>query len=191
MTQSSINAVAVGQDAGRTPQIGRRILILVAWVGTLLLSQLPLVIARNLLGADIPRIALAWLITVALLVVVTSAWRAVAPLRRYFLVMGLIILFAYGIPPLVTQSAPWRLWFGEAPVMVSMLGTRRLLTVETLIVLAVVLRMGLSRKELFLRAGDMNAPLSASAWLEAGERWAGESSGPSWHCCSQAWCSSS
>ena len=45
----------------------RTALVLIAWLTTLLLSKLPLVIARDILGIDIPWITTAWLGIAALL----------------------------------------------------------------------------------------------------------------------------
>jgi len=55
MNRVSSESLAYGRRlAAPKPIATRRVLILTAWIATLLLSKLPLVIARDLLGGDIP-----------------------------------------------------------------------------------------------------------------------------------------
>ena len=106
MTEPSPDLAARAPTA--VPAVGRRALVIsAAWVATLLLSKLPLVIARDLLGGDITWIAAGWIGAAILLVGVTYAWQAARPLRGYFALMGLILLLGDVLDPLIRQTPFW------------------------------------------------------------------------------------
>ncbi|MCC6500383.1 MAG: CPBP family intramembrane metalloprotease [Anaerolineales bacterium] len=134
-------------------------LVLVAWVSTLLLSKLPLVIARDFLGTDIPWINYAWIGLALALWVVTFVWQPLKPLRSYFLIMGVILLMSFGFDPLVKQSAIWNNLFVDRSPMVILFGERALLTLESLIVVMILLFSGMDRQQAFLTIGNLKAPL--------------------------------
>ena len=75
------------------------IVIAAAWIGTLLLSKLPLVIARDILGSDIPWITPAWIVTAVLLIAAAYVWPVLKPLRTYFAIMGVIIMAPFLLRP--------------------------------------------------------------------------------------------
>lgn len=143
----------------KAPTTRRTTLIWVAWIATLLLSNLPLVIARDVLGSDIPWMTPIWLGTAALLIAATYAWPALQPLRRYFVVMGVIVFLTFAIAPWVSELAVWQTIIAGQPGMVSLLGDRILLVLRTLVVLVTLFLLGFSRRDVFLTAGDMSAPV--------------------------------
>lgn len=159
MNKISRERTGPAQVALQTPAASRSLLIVAAWVSTLLLSKLPLVIARDMLGTDIPWINAAWLGAAVLLYAVTYAWSALEPLRRYFLIMATIVLVAFWMDPIVKGTALWQNTFAGQALMVSFLGERALLVVEALIVLTVALLIGMTRQELFLTVGNLRAPV--------------------------------
>ena len=111
-------------------------LVVTAWIATLLMSKLPLVIARDLLSVDIPWITPAWIGTAVLLFSATFVWQSLKPLRRYFFIMGVILLLAFGVDPMVQKTALWQNLIAGQPVMVLYLAVRLLLLLESLIVMA-------------------------------------------------------
>lgn len=137
---------------------GRTTLILAAWMAILLLSKLPLVIARDFFGGDIPWITQGWIVAAFLLFASTFVWRALAPLRGFFAVMAVILLVTTAFNPWVSQLAAWQDLFTGSSPLVAVFGDRVLITIDTLIVLAVLYIMGLRRRDAFLTAGDLNAP---------------------------------
>lgn len=148
-------SIAVGLATTRS-----RTLVWTAWIATLALSNLPLVIARDVLGTDIPWMTPIWLATAALLFGATYAWPALKPLRGYVAVMGAIVFASFVVFPFVLQSAPWQSVFAGRAFMTNLLAQRTLLAVLTLGVLLVPLARGLRRQELFLTTGDLNAPVT-------------------------------
>lgn len=148
-------AIATG-----APAATRTTVIAIAWLAMLLLSKLPLVIARDVLGVDIPWMTPIWLATAVLFFGATYAWPALKPLRGYFAVMGAIVLASFVVFPFVLQSAPWQSFFAQRAYMTNLFAQRVLLVILTLGVLIVVFLMGLSRREAFLTVGDLNAPVS-------------------------------
>lgn len=157
------NVTSGGVVGNRPPSGGeaaaRTRLTWAAWIATLLLSNLPLVIARELLGADIPWIVPLWLATAVLLCGATFAWPALRPLRRYFAIMGVIVLANSVLYPAIRATGVWqRLETAQGP-MIDLLGQRILLALLTLFVLLAAILMGSKRRELYLTAGDMAAPV--------------------------------
>jgi len=140
----------------------QRILIGSAWLSTLILSKLPLVIARDILGADIPWIVSAWLGIAALLFAATFIWRSLKPLRAYFLVLGVIYLWTV-LDALIRGTAVWQNLMSGQPEMVTILGDRILLLLNALLVVTVLFTTGAKRKDIFLQVGNLNAPVGGGA----------------------------
>lgn len=138
----------------------RRLLIIAAWAAVLLLSKLPLVVAREFLGADIPWITAGWIGVALLLVAMTFVWHALKPLRSFFVTMLVILVLTTVFDRLVVQSVIWeRLVAGRSPLAV-LFAERALIAVEALVVLGAVLLMGYRRRDVFLAVGDLNAPVA-------------------------------
>ena len=147
--------------------IGRRgTLVVASWTGTLLLSKLPLVIARDLLGGDIPWIAAGWIGAAALLLGSTYAWPALRALRGYFALMGLILLLGNVLDPLIRQTPFWTGLVAGRSGMTLVFLDRVMLILQTLIVLGAVLLMGTPRREAFLTVGDLTTPFGGRAASE-------------------------
>lgn len=147
-------ALAAGATSARhTALIGA------AWLATLLLSNLPLIVARELFGRDIPWMTPLWLGTALLLVAATYAWPSLRSLRGYFVLMGLIVLLVFGLQPLIVNSTPWQRLFTGRSLLVEALGGRIYLVAATLLALFGASLLGASRRELFLSTGEMKAPV--------------------------------
>jgi len=140
----------------------RGMLVLIAWWVTLLLSKLPLVIARDLVGTDIPWITSAWIGMAALLFAATYIWQGIRPLRGYFLVIGVIWLLA-GLDPFVRQTALWQNLFVGRGEMVALLGDRVLLVLQAFIVIAALFLIGAKKQDVFLEVGNLKAPVGGQA----------------------------
>lgn len=147
------------QEGTRAFSSNRTLLVLIAWVSTLLLSKFPLVVARDMLGTDIPSINYVWIALAVLLWFITYVWRPLQPLRGYFLIMGGILLVAFVLDPVVKGTVVWKNLFSNASSMVILFGERILLILESLIVVSILFLMGMSRKQAFLTVGDLRAPL--------------------------------
>jgi membrane protease YdiL (CAAX protease family) len=157
-------ALAAGPASAR-----RTALIGAAWLATLLLSNLPLIVARELLGRDIPWMMPIWLGTALLLVAATFVWPSWRSLRSYFVLMGLIVLLLFGLQPSVVNSASWQRLFAARSPLIEALGARLYLVAATLLVLLVALGLGVGRRELFLQPGTMKAPVQGLS-LPGGRR---------------------
>ena len=162
MNNLSANQLAKDQEITDTPNFTRATLILTAWIATLLLSKLPLVIARDIFGTDISWIMPAWIGTAALLFIATYIWQSLKPLRAYFSVLGIIWLMTF-FAPLVNQTAIWQNLFSGRSEMVALLGDRVFLILEAFILIAALLLMGAKRQDIFLTLGDLKAPLGGQA----------------------------
>lgn len=167
MTRLSSGPLVGDQETIRASAVSRTTLILTAWTSTLLLSKLPLLIARDLLGTDIPWITPAWVGIAALLFASTYIWQGLRPLRGYFLALGVIYLLTL-LDPFVRQMGLWQSSFGTQSQMVMLFGDRVLLVLYALVVLAALLLIGVKRGDIFLAVGDLNAPAGGKA--SAGRR---------------------
>jgi membrane protease YdiL (CAAX protease family) len=147
-----------GRSGAEASTGGRTILILTAWLATLLMSKLPLVIARDVLGADIPWIVPAWLGVAALLFAASFVWQSLRPLRAYFIVIGVIYLWTV-VDALIRGTAVWQNLFAGQPEMVVLFGDRVLLVLNALIVITSLILMGAKKRDVFLTIGNLNAPV--------------------------------
>ena len=145
--------------AAGLPAAARTMLIWTAWISTLLLSNLPLVIARDVLGSDIPWITIAWIGTAGLLFAVTYVWQVLRPLRGYFIIMGMILLMGFWVDPFIRQTTAWRNLFAGQSQMIIVFGDRVLLLLRTSIVLAALFWIGIKPREAFLAVGNLKAPV--------------------------------
>jgi len=155
--RSAIPSVAIPR-ANTYPSVIRKELILIAWLATLILSKLPLIIARDILGTDIPWITPAWLGIAALLFGTTFVWQSLKPLRSYFIVLGVIYLWTV-IDSLIRGTAVWQNLMADQPEMILILGDRVLLLLNAFLVIAVLLLVGAKRQDIFLAVGNLNSPV--------------------------------
>jgi hypothetical protein len=134
-------------------------LVLAAWVGTLLLSRLPEMVLREILQIETPWIG-AYLINAAVvLVVVSSFWSRLRPLRPYFVVMLAVLALTMVVDSLVRglDIIPVAS-VDDDPSLGGLLGSRVLLAVEALVLIAIVAALGYRGRAAFMAIGDLNAP---------------------------------
>lgn len=130
-----------------------------AWVGMLLLSRLPQIIARELFGVDFgQQILWIWLGTGILLISSTFVWVALRPLRGFFVVMTAV----YGATVLVNglvRTTAWQSWFGgtETAWAIRFFGERLGVVLIAVMVTAVLFLLGQSRRHIFLVKGNWQA----------------------------------
>ena len=79
-------------DARSTGRASSTALLLVAWGTTLLLSRLPEIILREVVGWDVPWINIVWIVVAAGLIVAASVVPPMRPLRAYFVVMLTVLV---------------------------------------------------------------------------------------------------
>ena len=159
MNSTSVEPFVKNDEIVRESTATRTALIVTAWVGTLLLSKLPLVIARDFLGGDIPWITPGWIMTAVVLVAATFAWPVLKPLRKYFAIMGTIWLVPTVLNPLILSSSIWHSLIDSQNQLIAVLGDRIVLVLDTLIVLCVLLLMNVKGRDAFLTVGNLNAPV--------------------------------
>jgi membrane protease YdiL (CAAX protease family) len=127
---------------------------------TLLISRLPEIILRDVVGMDIP--ALAW--PIAALVITTVLWlgaRVVAwlrPFERYLAVMIAVTMAIVAVEAIFTSG----LWATLVPPttqpMILLLAERVLLAGLGLLVIGAALGLGATRQEAYLVVGDLDGP---------------------------------
>jgi membrane protease YdiL (CAAX protease family) len=145
----------------------RPTLVVVAWLGTLLLSRLSEIVLREFLGID-PAAWMIWFwsLTGAALIALTFLWSLIQPLRRYFLMLTLIWVVTELLILLTTRNPIWLGWFGsDKPWVVSFFGERLFVVLLALLLAAVLLVLGQRRQDFFLTVGELNARVAGLQWL--------------------------
>jgi membrane protease YdiL (CAAX protease family) len=139
---------------------------ILAWVIMLAVSILPDALWHELAGGS-PR----WLFwsklgLLAGLAAATFFWRVLRPLRAFILV--LLGIYAFGeLVGRLAASPLWQGWFGgaSAPFTLSMLGEQLGRLLVTLLMLALLARLGYRRRDFFLAVGELKAPMQPVVWL--------------------------
>jgi len=139
----------------------RPTLLVVAWLGTLVLSRLPQIVLRKFLAIDPSAwIIWLWIFVGAALVAFTFFWTTIKPLRGYFLILTAIWVTAEILTLLTTKNALWLRWFGsDKPWVVSFFGERLTVILLALILAALLLALGQKHQDFFLIIGELNAPV--------------------------------
>lgn len=153
------------------PLAGARRLLLIAWIAMLLMSRLPQIVLKELLGQEINY---AWwgLAVAILLVVFTFIWPLVRPLRGYFLVMAAVILFTGVLDAPLRASSVWQNWFAaEKGWVISFFGERLPLVIAALAIVLLLRLMGLKRADYFLVKGDLAAPVQGLRFFKRPLPW--------------------
>lgn len=141
------------------------VLIVTAWLGTLLLSRLPQIILGEL-GIITPSTWSVWwwIIMGIALFALTYVWAAVRPLRVYFLALTLI----WGMPvvfSLLEGTSIWVSWFGPDRSWVSsFFGERLMVVLMALGIAGILALLGWKRKDYFFALGDVTAPAIGIRW---------------------------
>lgn len=144
----------------------RPTLVVVAWLGTLLLSRFSEIPFREFFGIDPTAwITWFWILAGAALIALTFIWPLIQPLRRYFLMLTLIWVIAALLNLLTTRNSIWLGWFGsDKPWVVNFFGQRLVVVLQALLLAAVLLVLGPRRQDFFLRMGELNAPVAGLRW---------------------------
>ena len=151
---------SIRRDVRREFRSSRAVLVWTAWIATLLLSKLPLVIARDLLGSDIPWIVPIWIGIAVLFYAATYIWHTLEPLRRYFIIMGVILVITAWLDPILRATAVWHAFFDSQSQMVILFAERILIGVEALIVISCLFLLGIKRRDSFIEVGNLKAPVA-------------------------------
>jgi membrane protease YdiL (CAAX protease family) len=135
-----------------------RALVGVALVVTLLISRLPEIVARDVLALQVPGYAWASVALTAALWLASRGAALLRPLERFLAVMVGVTLAMAVLQAIVESS----FWAGIVPdttnEVVALLVTRVLYAFVGILVLGWALALGASRRELYLRVGELDAP---------------------------------
>lgn len=152
----------------------RRVLPIVAWVAMLIVSDLPDIVI-TWLGGGVP----AWLFWaktgfLAAFLGLTLRWRPLGALWQYALVL-LVLFAALGLTSQVRATVWFQGNFNHAGVSFSV-GYAAVMALDLLVALAVVATLWLmkrDRRQFFLTAGRLDAPIAPIPWLgiRTGESW--------------------
>ena len=143
------------RSTGRAPSTA----LLIAWGATLLLSRLPEIVLREVVGWDVPWINIVWIVVAAGLIVAASVVPLMRPLRDYFVVMLTVLVLTTVVDPLVRGAlfgdiAP----AGTDPQLRRLFAERVLLVLEALAIVPVLAALGYRGGEAYLALGKLRAP---------------------------------
>jgi hypothetical protein len=143
-----------------------RFLITMAWVIMLSVSLLSDALWHELAGGAPAWWGLAKIGLLAVLVALSFAWRSLAPLR-HFIVLVLAIFVGEELVGRLTGSPLWQGWFGGpgAPFARTMLSIQVGRLIVSLWMIVVLIALGYKRREFFLVPGDLDAPIKPVRWL--------------------------
>jgi membrane protease YdiL (CAAX protease family) len=134
--------------------------VAIALIVTLLISKLPQIILRDVVGVDVP--PLTWpLGALAVTIVLWLAARVVSwlkPLERYLAVM-IVVALALLAAEVIFTSDGWATFVSSiGSSMIVLLAERVVLALLGLGVIGAALAFGASRQEAYLVVGDLDAP---------------------------------
>ena len=146
-------------DARSTGRASSTALLLVAWGTTLLLSRLPEIMLREVVGWNVPWINIVWIVVAAGLILAASVVPPMRPLRAYFVVMLTVLVLTTVVDPLIRGAlfgdiAP----AGTDPQLRRLFAERILLVVEALAIVPVLAALGYRGGEAYVALGKLRAP---------------------------------
>lgn len=151
------HSMLFGEGAATTDK--NQTTILMAWLGMLLLSRLPQIIALEFLGIDFgAQILWLWLGMGIILSGSTYVWSALRPLRSFFVVMMAVYGGTTFVNGIVATPA-WQSWFGDTETAwaIRFFGERLGVVLLALLVTAVLFFLRQSRRQIFLAKGNWQA----------------------------------
>jgi hypothetical protein len=149
----------------------RQTLIIVAWAAMLLVSNLAIILWRELAGAE--PYWWPWVHAIGLLTLFagTLVNATLKPLRTYILVLLTIFFLGYGagwewgLISFARSNPLWVSWESQAPWALSALATHLLRLTPAMVILVSLLLMGFRRRDLFLVKGKIDALVEPSRLL--------------------------
>ena len=146
-------------DARSTDRAPSTALLLVACGTTLLLSRLPEIVLREVVGWDVPWINIAWIVVAAASIVAALVVPLIQPLRAYFVVMLTVLVLTTVVDPLIRGAlfgdiAP----AGTDPRLRRLFAERVLLALEALAIVPILAALGYRGGGAYVALGSLSAP---------------------------------
>jgi membrane protease YdiL (CAAX protease family) len=138
--------------------------IVIAWIVTLIISTLPMILWREIVGQEPAWLFAAKLAVLAIMLVTSFAWKAISGLRQYFIVL-LVLIIAEWATGIIASTSQWKLWFGSVSFSISMLGTQLLRLGVALVMVVTMFVLKRQRSRFFLVRGTTDAPVAPIPWL--------------------------
>lgn len=153
----------------------RKSLIIVAWAFLLLASSLPRIIMQEIFHQTVTEEARA-LISVGVILLglaLTFAWKALQPLRIFFVLFVVLVVTEWFVFTKIDQFPFYQSWLNDPSFNVYMLAEQSLRLLVTLIVIAALFFLRKRATAFFLVKGDTSAPAEPVKWMgiKEGERW--------------------
>ncbi|MEM5774099.1 MAG: CPBP family intramembrane glutamic endopeptidase [Anaerolineaceae bacterium] len=152
------------QSTSPIPQTHRR-LTLLAWGVVILISALPEMLILELFHGSIAQAGYVKMGFLLALVISSSLWRPLQPLRSFFLVM--LAFFVLGdLRIRIDFTLPWlQTLFGGHAFDARMQAEQTGKLVMSLLMILMLAGLGYRRKQMFLTPGNLKAPITPVKWL--------------------------
>ncbi len=146
------------------PIEARRRLLSVAWVATLLVSNLPDILWREVTGRDAswvfwPKIAL-----LAILLAASLYWKEIRPLRPYLFVF-LVLYLVEQASTVIAQAPLWKERFNSTAFTIQMLGNQLLRFGVAWVMALTLYILKWRRADFYFVKGQLDAPVKPVPWL--------------------------
>lgn len=151
-----------------------------AWTLVVLFSAVPAIVSAELTGVVPSWLPIAQL-ALSIVVLLASAFvPALEPLRRFAIVMGLLVMLWQALPLLDLTFIPLQQLFGATAFDDRMQAEQSGKVVATLAIIGALLLLGFRRREIFLTPGRLTAPIRpvrvlgfprADSWRRFGLVW--------------------
>jgi len=140
------------------------LLIVAAWLVTLVASSLPAAIWNQFAGPTPPWLLWAKAALVAVSIVIAWAWKRVRPLRSYFILL-LVQILVWWLVDWIRTTTPWSQSEGRVPWVVGLLGIQLLKAGAATLTIIVLLLVVHRRADAFLVKGQLDARVEPVRWL--------------------------
>jgi membrane protease YdiL (CAAX protease family) len=133
--------------------------LLIAWGATLLLSRLPEIVLREVVGWDVPWINIVWIVAAAGFIAAASVVPLMQPLRAYFVVILTVLVLTTVVDPLIRGALFGNIAPADTdPQLRRLFAERVLLVVEALAIIPVLAALGYRGGEAYFALGNPRAP---------------------------------
>jgi len=153
----------------------RKSLIIVAWAFLLLASSLPRIILQEIFRQTVTEEARALIAEGVILLglALTFAWKALQPLRIFFVLFLVLVVAEWFVFTKVDQLPFYQSWLNHPSFNVYMLAEQSLRLTVTLVIIAVLFLLRKRVSAFFLVKGDTSASAEPVKWMgiKEGERW--------------------
>lgn len=139
-------------------------IVYVAAGSTLLISLLPNIIWQETTKSSSDWLLWVKLAMIGLLILGSTIWKVLRPLRSYFVIFIVLYLAEWG-SNLFGETPLWKSWFSDTSFIGNMLGIQLLRLLVAFVMVTALFIVKRRRSDFFLIVGQTDAPVGPVSWL--------------------------